>query len=128
MDETLAYDATGVGPISYASSLGFDLASVMRIYLGGEDQLPDPAYVEFREAKYGPNSAPAFRGVSHDRLRQAAVRQFRQSGAADPRASAIRTRSGPETSARSPASRLITQPYTPRLVAAFRRGTSRRGA
>jgi hypothetical protein len=64
MDETLAYDATGVGPISYAAGLGFDLASVMRIYLGGEDQLPDPAYVEFREAKYGPNSAPAFRGVS----------------------------------------------------------------
>jgi hypothetical protein len=64
LDETLAYDATGSGPVSYASSLGIDLASVMRIYLGTEDQMPDPAYVDYCEAKYGPDSAPAFRGMS----------------------------------------------------------------
>jgi hypothetical protein len=63
-DETLAYDATGAGPISYASSLGFDLASVMRVYTGSEDQSADPAYVEYCEGRYGPNSAPAFRGTA----------------------------------------------------------------
>jgi hypothetical protein len=64
LDETLAYDATGVGPISYASSLGFDLASVMRIYLGTDDQAVDPAYADYCEERYGPNSAPAFRGTA----------------------------------------------------------------
>jgi hypothetical protein len=64
LDDTLAYDATGTGPISYASSLGFDLSQVMRIYNGSETQLPDPAYVDFCEEKYGPNSAPAFRGTA----------------------------------------------------------------
>jgi hypothetical protein len=63
LDETLAYDATGTGPISYASSLGVDLKSVMRIYLGTEDQMPDPAYVDYCEERYGPDSAPAFRGT-----------------------------------------------------------------
>jgi hypothetical protein len=63
LDETLAYDA-GVGPISYASSLGFDLASVMRIYLGTDDQAVDPAYADYCEERYGPNSAPAFRGTA----------------------------------------------------------------
>jgi hypothetical protein len=64
LDETLAYDATGSGPTSFASSLGFDLNSVMRIYKGGEDQEADPAYVEYCEDRYGPNSAPAFRGTA----------------------------------------------------------------
>lgn len=64
LDETLAYDATGKGPISYSSSLGFDLADVMRIATGGEDQMPDPAYVDYCEEKYGPDSAPAFRGTA----------------------------------------------------------------
>jgi hypothetical protein len=64
LDETLAYDATGTGPISYASSLGVDLASVMRIYLGSNDQAVDPAYSDYCEERYGPNSAPAFRGTS----------------------------------------------------------------
>lgn len=64
LDETLAYDATGPHPISYSSTLGFDLNSVMRIYLGSEDQMPDPAYVDYCETKYGPDSAPAFRGTA----------------------------------------------------------------
>jgi hypothetical protein len=64
LDETLAYDATGPGPVSYASSIGVDLAAVMRVYTGAEDQLPDPAYVDYCEERYGPNSAPAFRGTS----------------------------------------------------------------
>jgi hypothetical protein len=64
-DDKLVYDATGPGPISYASSLGIDLNTVMRIYKGTEDQLPDPRYVTFCEDKYGPDSAPAYRGVSY---------------------------------------------------------------
>jgi hypothetical protein len=64
-DDKLVYDATGAGPISYASSLGVDLNSVMRIYLGTEDQMPDPRYSSWCEDKYGPDSAPAYRGVSY---------------------------------------------------------------
>jgi hypothetical protein len=64
LDETLAYDATGTGPVSYASSLHIDLASVMRIYTGAEDQGADPAYVEYCDDRYGPDSAPAFRGTA----------------------------------------------------------------
>lgn len=64
-DDKLVYDATGTGPISYAGALGINLDSVMRIYTGTETQLPDPRYVTWCEAKYGPNSAPAYRGVSY---------------------------------------------------------------
>lgn len=64
-DEKLVYDATGTGPISYASSLGVDLNSVMRIYLGTEDQMPDPRYTAWCEDRYGADSAPAYRGVSY---------------------------------------------------------------
>jgi hypothetical protein len=64
-DDKLVYDATGTGPISYASSLGIDLNTVMRIYKGTEDQLPDPRYVSWCEDRYGPDSAPAYRGVSY---------------------------------------------------------------
>lgn len=64
-DDKLVYDATGTGPISSAASLGIDLGSVMRIYYGTETQLPDPRYVTYCEDKFGPNSAPAYRGVSY---------------------------------------------------------------
>jgi hypothetical protein len=63
LDETLAYDATGTGPISYSSSLGIDLAAVMRIYYGTDDQAVDPAYADYCEGRYGPDSATAFRGT-----------------------------------------------------------------
>jgi hypothetical protein len=36
----------------------------MRIYLGTNDQAVDPAYSDYCEERYGPNSAPAFRGTS----------------------------------------------------------------
>lgn len=64
-DDKLVYDATGTGPQSYAGIVGVDLASVMRIYYGTEDQEPDPRYVEWCESKYGPDSAPAYRGLSY---------------------------------------------------------------
>jgi hypothetical protein len=64
-DDKLVYDATGVGPMSYASTLGIDLNSVMRIYLGTDDQMPDPRYSSWCEDRYGPDSAPAYRGVSY---------------------------------------------------------------
>jgi len=65
MDETLVYDVTGTGAVSSASVIGVDLASVMRIYTGATDQMPDPAYVAFCEAKYGSSDAPAFRECAH---------------------------------------------------------------
>ena len=65
MDRRLVYDKTHAGPISLASVAGFDVSNGMRVYLGTEDQLPDPAYVAWCEDRYGADSAPAYRGVSH---------------------------------------------------------------
>jgi hypothetical protein len=75
LDERLCLDRTGKGPVSpiaaFLSGNHADSPPVklthdnMRIYLGTEDQLPDPRYVEFCEHKFGPNSAPASRGEAH---------------------------------------------------------------
>jgi hypothetical protein len=59
-DKHLIYQSTGVGPTSLATASGF--TGQMRIHLGAEDQLPDPWYQAWREARNGPNSTPAMRG------------------------------------------------------------------
>jgi hypothetical protein len=72
-DDKLVYDATKAGPMSLlqaiVTALGgdtqLDIKKYMRIYTGGEDQLPDPRYITFCEDKFGPDSAPAYRGVSY---------------------------------------------------------------
>jgi hypothetical protein len=76
LDEHICYDVTGTGPTTplgaffsghHADAPPVKLTSGknMRIYLGGEDQLPDPRYVEYCEGKFGPDSAPASRGCAH---------------------------------------------------------------
>ncbi|WP_257556399.1 phage tail protein [Sphingobium sp. CFD-2] len=65
-DKHLVYDATGPGPISpFALSKGFSIADHIRIYLGTEDQMPDPRMLADVESKHGAGSCPAYRGVAY---------------------------------------------------------------
>jgi len=65
-DKHLVYDATGAGPISpFALSKGFSIADHIRIYLGTEDQMPDPRMLADVESKHGAGSCPAYRGVAY---------------------------------------------------------------
>lgn len=73
-DKHLVFQAKAAGPISpIVGVLVQTHAKVqgnvkllngvnMAIHLGTEDQMPDPRYEAWCEDKYGPNSAPAFRG------------------------------------------------------------------
>ena len=74
MDKHLVYDMTSAGPISVMSGffVGLQGSPVkltqgrnMRIYLGTEDQEPDPRMVAWCEDRYGPDSCPAYRGVAY---------------------------------------------------------------
>lgn len=75
MDKHLVYDVTKAGPISPVIGLFSSIASDspvkitngrnMRIYLGTETQLPDPRMEAWCEDRYGPDSCPAYRGVSY---------------------------------------------------------------
>lgn len=74
MDKHLVYDMTKPGPIAvlggFFSGLGNSPVKLargrnMRIYLGTEDQMPDPAMEAWCEDRYGPDSCPAYRGVSY---------------------------------------------------------------
>ncbi len=75
LDKHLVYQLKDAGPISpllgdAASIVDGNLDSAvklrrgrnMRIYLGTEDQEPDPRYLEWCEDRYGPDSATAFKG------------------------------------------------------------------
>jgi hypothetical protein len=70
-DDRLVFQATEAGPVSAGSFLAgitggsVNLGSNMRIYLGTEDQLPDPRYEAWCEDRYGPDSAPAYRGSAY---------------------------------------------------------------
>lgn len=78
-DKRLIYQRTSAGPVSAAaaaigSTLGqlgesdnIKLASGqnMRIYLGTEDQEPDPRIEAWCEDRYGPDSCPAYRGSAY---------------------------------------------------------------
>jgi hypothetical protein len=74
LDKHLVYQTRTAGPIAPVLGLiegpfGLDLKLSMtqnlRIYLGTEDQMPDPRYEAWCEDRYGPNSAPALRGRSY---------------------------------------------------------------
>jgi hypothetical protein len=61
-DRHLVYDATGGGPIS---PFGADFASRLRIYLGDDDQQPDPRMAATVDAEHGEGSTPAYRGSTY---------------------------------------------------------------
>ena len=65
-DKHLVYDATGAGPIS-PFALGKKAGTItdyMRIYLGTEDQMPDPRMLAAVERDHGAGSCPAYRGTA----------------------------------------------------------------
>lgn len=72
LDKHLCIQMTGSGPIAqmWAAMGAFGEGDIkldnkaLKIYLGTEDQQPDPHYVALCEDKHGPNSAPAFRGTA----------------------------------------------------------------
>ncbi len=63
-DKHLVYDATGAGPISPFALGGAPITSYMRLYLGAEDELPDPRMSATIDAALGAGSTPAFRNVT----------------------------------------------------------------
>jgi hypothetical protein len=72
LDHRLCYDKTRSGPISLASILQWLSRPVklgqgraMRIYTGTETQTADPRMQAWCEDRYGPDSCPAYRGVSY---------------------------------------------------------------
>jgi hypothetical protein len=80
-DNKLVYDATNAGPTSLANFLsgfaGRTLSSQnMRIYLGTEDQLPDPRMEAWCEDRYGADSCPAYRGSSYVVIEDMPVNNF----------------------------------------------------
>lgn len=77
-DKHLVYDATGPGPITPFDFGDFNSVARkrlqnssptaidhIRIYLGTEDQEPDPRMLATVEAKHGAGSCPAYLGVSY---------------------------------------------------------------
>lgn len=77
-DKHLIYDVTGAGPVTPFDFGDFNSAARkrlqnsspaalehIRIYLGTEDQEPDPRMVATVEEKNGVGSCPAYRGVSY---------------------------------------------------------------
>jgi hypothetical protein len=79
-DRNLVYDATGAGPTTpidlndypegpageAASELGLgDLTRFMTVYLGTDDQEPDPRMAATVDAEHGTGSTPAYRGVAY---------------------------------------------------------------
>src|SRR6185369_1897100 len=71
LDRHLSYDVSGTGPISIASlfknndTVKLTSGRNMSIYLGTETQTPDPRITEWCEDRYGPDTCPAYRGVSY---------------------------------------------------------------
>lgn len=75
LDRHIMYDTTGATPISMAAVVdqvtgsgdNFKLANGqnMRIYLGTEDQEPDPRITAWCEDRYGADTCPAYKGVAY---------------------------------------------------------------
>jgi hypothetical protein len=73
MDKHLVYDATTYGPMTIILGILGGLngpvklqrGKNMRLYLGTEDQMPDPRMEAWCEDRYGANSCPAYRGSSY---------------------------------------------------------------
>lgn len=65
-DRHLVYDRTSDGPGTIlALGEGYEIEGAMRIYLGTEDQMPDPRMQAFIEDEDGAGSCPALRGRSY---------------------------------------------------------------
>lgn len=64
-DNHLVYDATGSSVKIYPLADDYDLEAAMRVYLGTEDQEPDPDMLAFIEARDGAGTCPAYRGTSY---------------------------------------------------------------
>lgn len=65
-DKHLVLDRTGSGVDSvFSLKDGYELASAIRIYLGTEDQLPDPRMEATIEAAEGEGTCPALRGRAY---------------------------------------------------------------
>ncbi len=75
LDKQLTYDVSNAGPISIVLGMlgsAVDTSNVkltrgvnFRVYLGSEDQEPDPRMEAWCEDRYGPDSCPAYRGCSY---------------------------------------------------------------
>lgn len=65
LDNHLVYDALSGAAKTYPLGPGYDIAAHMRIYLGTEDQEPDPDMLAYIEARDGPGTCPAYRGQSY---------------------------------------------------------------
>lgn len=74
-DRRLVFDVTKAGPVSLAALFGSAIndggseikltSRNMSIYLGTEDQMPDPTMETWCENRYGADSCPAYRGVAY---------------------------------------------------------------
>jgi hypothetical protein len=73
-DKRLVYDVTRAGPISLAAMFGklldsdsqkLSVGTNMKVYLGTEDQQPDPTIEAWCEDRYGPNTCPAYKGSAY---------------------------------------------------------------
>lgn len=64
-DNHLVYNATGDEVELYPLAEDYELEANIRIYLGTEDQEPDPDMLAYIEARDGPGTCPAYRGTSY---------------------------------------------------------------
>lgn len=62
-DKHLVWQSTGAGPV--APVVGIAPGRNMRVYLGTEDQSPDPRMEAWCEDRYGADSCPAYRGNAY---------------------------------------------------------------
>lgn len=60
-DNHLVFDATGGEEKIYPLADDYELSANMRVYLGSEDQEPDPDMLAYVEARDGPGTCPAYR-------------------------------------------------------------------
>lgn len=64
-DNHLVYNATGDEVELYPLGPDYELEANIRIYLGTEDQEPDPDMLAYIEARDGAGTCPAYRGTSY---------------------------------------------------------------
>lgn len=66
-DSHLVYDVSGAGPVTPFDfgSNGGNVADRIAIYLGTDDQMPDPRMQATVEAEHGEGSCPAYRGIPY---------------------------------------------------------------
>lgn len=64
-DNHLVWDGTGGTARVYPLADDYELTANLRIYTGTEDQEPDPDMLAYIEARDGPGTCPAYRGMSY---------------------------------------------------------------